>query len=136
MRAEIIAYMIYSEGPEYPEYVMHFYLNKVFRDPQISEYVRQILSQSVLLRKQKNCLKYLGHIKTGICYAIVFLHKVFPGMLQAIISNSKMTQNAWKSHFSVIFESLFRRPLKVTFESLVRHFNCFWFSGVPGGHAR
>ena len=25
MRAEIIAYMIYSEGPEYPEYVMHFF---------------------------------------------------------------------------------------------------------------
>ena len=53
MRAEIIAYMIYSEGPEYPEYVMHFFLPKVFRDPQISEYVRQILSQSVLLNKQK-----------------------------------------------------------------------------------
>ena len=43
--------MIYSEGPEYPEYVMHF-LPKVFQDPQISEYVRQILSQSVLLSKQ------------------------------------------------------------------------------------
>ena len=28
MRAEIIAYMIYLEGPEYPEYVMRiFYLN-------------------------------------------------------------------------------------------------------------
>ena len=25
MRAEIIAYMIYSEGPEYPEYEMHFF---------------------------------------------------------------------------------------------------------------
>ena len=24
MRAEIIAYMIYLEGPEYPEYVMHY----------------------------------------------------------------------------------------------------------------
>ena len=23
MRAEILAYMIYLEGPEYPEYVMH-----------------------------------------------------------------------------------------------------------------
>ena len=38
MRAEIVAYMIYLEGPEYPEYVMHF-LPKVFRDPQIWEYV-------------------------------------------------------------------------------------------------
>ena len=52
MRAEIIAYMIYSEGSEYPEYVMHF-LSKGFRDPQISEYVGQILSQSVLVSKQK-----------------------------------------------------------------------------------
>ena len=26
MRAEIVAYMISREGPEYPEYVMHFYL--------------------------------------------------------------------------------------------------------------
>ena len=51
MRVEIIAYMIYSEGPEYPEYVMHF-LPKVFRESQISEYVRQILSQSMLLSKQ------------------------------------------------------------------------------------
>ena len=25
MRVEIIAYMTYSEGPEYPEYVMHFF---------------------------------------------------------------------------------------------------------------
>ena len=33
MRAEFIAYMIYSEGPEYPEYVMLF-LPKVFWDPQ------------------------------------------------------------------------------------------------------
>ena len=39
MRAEIIAYMIYFEGPEYPEYVMHL-LPKVFWDPQLWEYVR------------------------------------------------------------------------------------------------
>ena len=44
--------MIDSEGPEYPEFVMHC-LPKVFRDPQLSEYVRQILSRSVLLSKQK-----------------------------------------------------------------------------------
>ena len=52
MWAEIIAYMIYSEGPEYPECVMHFLL-KVLRDPQISEYARQILSQSGLVSKQR-----------------------------------------------------------------------------------
>ena len=38
MRAEILAYMIYLEGPEYPEYVMHIF--KVFLDPQTWEYVR------------------------------------------------------------------------------------------------
>ena len=52
MQAEIITCMIYSEGPEYPEYVMHF-SPKVFWDSHISEYVRPILSQSVLLGKQK-----------------------------------------------------------------------------------
>ena len=40
MRAEIIAYMIYLEGPEYPEYVMHIFLPKVLWDPQIWEFVR------------------------------------------------------------------------------------------------
>ena len=34
---EIFAYMIYSEGPDYPEYVMHIFLPKV---SQIREYVR------------------------------------------------------------------------------------------------
>ena len=50
MRAAIVAYVIYSEGPEYPEYVIHFLL-KVFWDPQISEYVRQSLPRSVFLSK-------------------------------------------------------------------------------------
>ena len=40
MRAESVAYMIYLEEPEYPEYVMHIFLPKVFLDPQIWEYVR------------------------------------------------------------------------------------------------
>ena len=34
MRAEIVACMIYLEGPEYPEYVMHIFLPKVFWDPK------------------------------------------------------------------------------------------------------
>ena len=85
MRAEIIAYMIYLEGPEYPEYVMHF-LPKVFQDPQISEYVRQILSQSVLLSNQ-NCLKYPGRPEYRNMLCNFCLHKVFPGILQVIISN-------------------------------------------------
>ena len=39
MRVGMLAYMIYLEGPDYPEYVMHF-LPEVFWDPQIWEYVR------------------------------------------------------------------------------------------------
>ena len=59
---------------------MHF-LPKVFWDPQISEYVRQVLSQSVLLSKQKPVMHF-------------FLHKVFPGILQVIIPNGMVLHNA------------------------------------------
>ena len=34
MRAEIIAYMIYLEGPEYPEYVMHIFYLKYSGTPK------------------------------------------------------------------------------------------------------
>ena len=34
MQAEILAYMIYLEGPEHPEYVMHICFSKVFWDPK------------------------------------------------------------------------------------------------------
>ena len=33
MRAEIVAHMIYLEGPEYPEYVMHIFYLKSFLGP-------------------------------------------------------------------------------------------------------
>ena len=34
MRAEIIAYMIYLEGPEYPEYVMHIFSQSILGPPK------------------------------------------------------------------------------------------------------
>ena len=34
MRAEISAYMIYLEGPEYPEYVMHIFYLKYCGTPK------------------------------------------------------------------------------------------------------
>ena len=40
MRAEIIAYMIYLAGFEYPDYVMHFFYLKYSGTPQIWKYVR------------------------------------------------------------------------------------------------
>ena len=45
-------HMIYSEGPEYLEYVMHF-LPKVFRAPKYWNMLGKFLSQFVLLSKQK-----------------------------------------------------------------------------------
>ena len=39
-RMEIITYMIYLEGPEYHEYVMHIFYLKYSGAPQIREYVR------------------------------------------------------------------------------------------------
>ena len=33
MRAEIFAYMIYLEGPEYPEYVMHMFTQSILGHP-------------------------------------------------------------------------------------------------------
>ena len=83
MWAEIIAYMIYSEGPEYPEYAMPFLL-KVFQDPQISEYVCQIFFQSVLFSNRK-LPKVLGAPRTQENVMHFFSQKVFPGILQVII---------------------------------------------------
>ena len=50
-------------------------------------------------------------------------------------SDSKTTEKWLFQAFWVIFESLWGRLLKVTFESLFRHFNRFWFSGLLEGHA-
>ena len=50
-------------------------------------------------------------------------------------SDSKMTEKWLFQAFWVIFESLWGRSLKVSFESLFRQFACFWFSGLLGGHA-
>ena len=40
MRADNFTYIIHLEGPEYPEYVMHISLPKVFWDPQLQRYAR------------------------------------------------------------------------------------------------
>ena len=53
MRAEIIAYMIYSKGPEYPEYVMHFFYLKYSGTPKYRNMLGKFLSKSALLSKRK-----------------------------------------------------------------------------------
>ena len=66
MRAEFVAYMRYSEGPEYPEYVMHI-VPKVFWDPNYWNMLL-IFSHFVLPNKHQKITKHVRgvHIK-GIC---------------------------------------------------------------------
>ena len=42
-------------------------------------------------------------------------------------------KNPFLSHFWPFFESIGRRPPRVTFESLLGHFNCFGLLGALGG---
>ena len=51
MWAEVVAYMIYLEGPEYPEYVMHIFYLKCSWTPNMG-ICSVILSQLVLPNKQ------------------------------------------------------------------------------------
>ena len=71
-RAEIIAYMIYLEGPGYPEYVTHT-SPKVFWDPQTWEYVRQFSPRWSCPTNTRKSPKILGVAHNeGICYLMHF----------------------------------------------------------------
>ena len=52
MQAEIVAYMIYLEGPEFPEYVMHIFSLKHSGTPKYGNMLGT-LSQLVLPNKQQ-----------------------------------------------------------------------------------
>ena len=86
MRVEILPYMIYSEGPEYPAYVVYFFSLKVFWNPQ---YRSMLVNSSklVLLNKQQKNPKIFG-ASTIKEYGVHFLQRVFPGMFQVIMSNT------------------------------------------------
>ena len=84
MRAETIAYMIYVEGPEYPEYA-YFYL-KSSGTPKYGNMLGNPLpagpaEQTTEITKNIRVVQ-----NKGVSYAY-FSQKVFPGMLQVIISN-------------------------------------------------
>ena len=52
MWADILAYMIYLEGPEYPEHVVHIFTYSILGPPNMGT-CQVILSQLVLPNKQK-----------------------------------------------------------------------------------
>ena len=60
MRAEIIAYMIYLEGPEYPEYVMHIFYLKYSGTPKYGNMLGNSLPVGSAQQTTENYLKYSG----------------------------------------------------------------------------
>ena len=60
MRAEIVAYMIYLEGPEYPEYVMHIFYLKYSWTPKYGNMLGNSLPAGPAQQTTENCLKYSG----------------------------------------------------------------------------
>ena len=60
MRAEILTYMVYLEGPEYPEYVMNVFYRKHAGTPKYRNMLGNPLSQSVLPNKQQKLPKIFG----------------------------------------------------------------------------
>ena len=59
MRAEMIAYMIYLEEPEYPEYAMHIFYLKFSGTPKYGNILGNPL-QLVLFKKQQKLPKIFG----------------------------------------------------------------------------
>ena len=82
MRAEIIAYMIYSEGPEDFEYVMHF-LPKVSRN----FILLGTFSPSLCFSANRKLPKVFGAPRIQESVMQNVLHNAFPGILQVTISN-------------------------------------------------
>ena len=60
MRAETIAYMIYLEGPEFPEYVMHFFYPRYSGTPKNGNMLGNSLPIGSAHESTENDLKYSG----------------------------------------------------------------------------
>ena len=60
MRVEIVAYMIYLEGPEYPEYVMHIFYLKYSWTPKYGNMLGNSLPVGPAQQTTENYLKYSG----------------------------------------------------------------------------
>ena len=72
MRAEIVAYMIYLEGPEFPEYAMLVFYLKNSGTPKYGN----MLGNSLPVGPARQTTKITENIRVthnkGICYAYFF----------------------------------------------------------------
>ena len=82
MRAEIVAYMISLEGPEYPKYVMHIVYTKYSGTTRYRNMLGNSLPVGPAQQTEENYLK-----SSGCSQERNTLHKAFPRILQVIISN-------------------------------------------------
>ena len=72
MRAKILACMISSEGPDYPEHAKHFFYLRYSGTPKHRNMLGNSL-QVVLSSKQQNITKHTwGVHNRGICQASLF----------------------------------------------------------------
>ena len=86
MRAEIVAFMIYLEGHEYPEYAMHIFYLKYSWTPNFGNMLGNSLPVAPAQQTPELPKTFgLSTIKEYVMH--ISLHKVFPGMLEVIISN-------------------------------------------------
>ena len=86
---ENIAYMIYLEGPECSEYVMHIFYLKYSWTPNYGNMLGNSLPVSPAQEATENYLKYSGCPQQRNMLRI-FLHIVCPGILHVIISNGRL----------------------------------------------
>ena len=81
MRAEIVAYMFYLEGPEYSEYVMHMFYLKYSSAPKYGNMLGNSLPSGPAQRTTENDLQYAGCPQERnmfcICFCIKYSQEYF-----------------------------------------------------------
>ena len=83
----MFAYMIHLEELDYPEYVLHIFYLKYSGIPKHGNMLGNSLPVGPA-NKQQMIPKIFGLVTTKQSVMHFVLHKVFPGILQAIISNN------------------------------------------------
>ena len=106
MRAESVAYMIYWEGPEYHEYVMHIFYLEYSGTPKYRNMLGNSLPDWASWSCPRNNRKLpkifgLSTIKDYVMHN--FLHEVFPGIFQVIISNGMVLGDSPNYSYSSLF---------------------------------
>ena len=77
MWAEIVAYIIYLERPEYPEYVMHIFYLKYSGTPKYGNILGNSLPVDAAQQTSQNYLKYSGCPQQRNILCIFFCIKYF-----------------------------------------------------------